>query len=653
QNEALRQAQHDLETVRTRYLDLFNLAPVGYLTLTKAGLIQEANITAANLLGVPKAQLPGTPLSQFIAPDRQDDYYAHRNKVSKREGRDACVVSLNRSDGSERFARLESIFAEDDQSGAGSWWMVITDVTEQKCADEQLRKLSTAMEHSPAMVLITDPKGTIDYVNPKFLEVTGYAIEEVIGRTPSLLASEGTARQRYEELMNTASTGREWHGELWNSKKDGTTFWVCASASPVRAPGGAITHYVLVQEDITVIKDYETQLLRQASYDAITELPNRFLAMDHLQRAAVSALRNRCRVGVLFIDLDHFKKINDTLGHAAGDQFLLLAGQRLCSCVRKEDTVARLGGDEFTVILPRIEHTADVEPVIHKILKAFSSPFALDGREAFVTASIGAAVFPDDGENPDLLMQNADIAMYRAKQRGRNTFRFFRPELNSHALARMGIESQLSHALERQELAVHYQPIVETSSGKIVGAEALLRWNNVEFGEVPPARFIPLAEETGLIVPIGRWMLNVACHERRKSFGRKVSPFRLSLNVSSRQFRDQGLVDDISEALARNDVPPHCLELEITEGLLMEDLPDTREILLALSRLGVRLSLDDFGIGYSSLSYLKRFPVNGLKIDKSFIHGLPTDPGDVSLVEAIIAMARSLRIQVTAEGVET
>jgi len=653
QNEELRQAQLDLETVRTRYLNLFNLAPVGYLTLSEKGLIQEANVAAADLLGVEKSRLPGTPLSRFVDPVQHATFYAHWHRVFDGNGRDTCEITLARDDGSERFAELESVFAPDGQLGAGQWWMVVTDITERKRADEQVRKLSTAVEHSPAMVLITDPNGEIEYVNPKFLNVTGYTIEEIVGKTPSLLASAGTARRQYEDLTNTASQGREWRGELQNTKKDGSPFWVYASISPVRASDGAITHYVLVQEDITVIKDYETQLLRQARFDAITSLPNRFLAMDHLQTAMASARRYRTKVGVLYIDLDHFKKINDTLGHAAGDQFLMLAAKRLSSCVREEDTVARLGGDEFTVILPKIKDIADTEPVIHKILKAFSSPFALGSREAFVTASIGAAAYPDDGEHPDVLMQNADIAMYRAKQRGRNTFRFFSPELNVHALERMGTEGQLSHALERQELAIHYQPVVETISGRIVGAEALLRWNNVELGEVPPSRFIPLAEETGLIVPIGRWMMNTACHEGRSALGRGHGAFRLSLNISSRQFRAEGLVRDIGQALARYDIPHHCLELEITEGLLMEDLPDTRKILHELGRLGVRLSVDDFGIGYSALSYLKRFPVNGLKIDKSFICGLPTDRGDVSLVEAIIAMARSLHIEVTAEGVET
>jgi diguanylate cyclase (GGDEF)-like protein/PAS domain S-box-containing protein len=653
QNEELRLAQLDLEAMRTRYLDLFNLAPVGYLTLTEKGIVQEANVAATDLLRVEKSRLPGNPLSKFIAPACQDAYYAHRFRIFNGEGRDACELTFKCGDGSECVAKLESIFARNGQKGTGCWWIVITDVTERNRADEQLRKLSTAVEHSPSMVLITNPEGTIEYANSKLLEVSGYTIEEVIGGTPSLLACERTARRRYKELNTAASKGREWRGELRNTKKDGTPYWVYASVSPVRAPDGAITHYVLVQEDITVIKDYETQLLRQASHDRISDLPNRFLAMDHLQSAASSARRYRHKVGVLFIDLDNFKKINDTMGHAAGDQFLLLAAQRLCSCVREEDTVARLGGDEFTVILPKIKNTADAEPVIHKILKAFSSPFVLEGREAFVTASIGVALFPDDGENPDVLMQNADIAMYRAKQCGRNTFRFFSADLNALALERMGIEGQLSHALERQELEAHYQPIIETRSGRIVGAEALLRWNNVELGDVTPAQFIHLAEETGLIVPIGRYMLNAACHERKNLLGRKFPEFRLSVNISSRQFRGQGLVRDIKEALTRNDIPPHCLELEITEGLLMEDLPDTRKILRELGQLGVRLSLDDFGIGYSSLGYLKRFPVNGLKIDKSFIHGLPMDRGDVSLVEAIIAMARSLHIDVTAEGVET
>jgi diguanylate cyclase (GGDEF)-like protein len=405
--------------------------------------------------------------------------------------------------------------------------------------------------------------------------------------------------------------------------------------------------------DITLRKEYEERLQRQANFDWITDLPNRVLALDRLNNAVIGARRHDRKVGLLYIDLDYFKKVNDTLGHAAGDQLLRQAAQRIVRCVREEDTVARLSGDEFTIVLPDINVAMDTETVANKILDAFTKPFDLDGQEAFVTASIGVTVCPDDGDDPSVLMQNADAAMYRAKEQGRNTYQFFTSELNARAVERVRIERHLRHALERDQLSVHYQPLIDLGTGRIVCAEALLRWQNPEIGQVTPDQFVALAEDTGLIVPIGEWVLQTACRQLSRWRIEGLPALCLSVNISSRQFRGKGLVNAVCQALKDNAISPRGLQLEITEGLLMDDLPETKEALHELQNIGVRLAVDDFGTGYSSLSYLKRFPVSALKIDKSFIRDIPADRGDATLVEAIVAMAHRLNLQVIGEGIET
>jgi len=385
----------------------------------------------------------------------------------------------------------------------------------------------------------------------------------------------------------------------------------------------------------------------------VTGLPNRVLALDRLEQALARGLRQSHKVGLLFIDLDRFKYVNDTLGHHTGDHILKEAGARIRRCLRAADTVARLGGDEFTVILPDLQLGIDVEPVAQKILESFGQPFHLGGREIFLTPSIGITIWPDDGDLPDELMRNADTAMYRAKEMGRNNFRFFTPELNERALARARMEHQIRHALERNEFELHYQPLVDLATGRIVRAEALLRWRNDELGQVSPEEFIPLAEEIGLITPIGEWVLRTACRQAMAWRREGLCPERISVNVSSRQFRGLSLFDTVVGILDETGMPPTGLELEITENLLMADIPEVIDGLHRLDDLGISLSVDDFGTGYSSLSYLRRFPVSVLKIDKSFVKDVATDSDNATLVEAIITMGRSLKLEIVAEGVET
>ncbi|MCG8509870.1 MAG: EAL domain-containing protein, partial [Rhodospirillales bacterium] len=529
----------------------------------------------------------------------------------------------------------------------------VADITDRKSMLENLKKLSTAVEQSPATVIITDVDGLIEYVNPKFVEVTGYRPEEVLGKNPKFLKSGRTKPEQYQELWKAITQGEEWRGEFQNRRKDGSIFWEFASISPIKASDGSVTHYLAVKEDITLRKEYEQRLVRQANFDEVTGLPNRFLAFDRLSQAFVRARRGNSKVALLFIDLDRFKRVNDTLGHPAGDVALRSAGRRISACLRAEDTVSRFGGDEFVVILAGVGSAHDARNVAEKIQHAFTQAIEIEETEVFISPSIGISLWPDDGDDPETLVRNADTALLRAKAAGRNTYSFFTQEMDERIRTQTLIENQLRPALDQNEFYLNFQPIVDIADSNIVRAEALLRWNNPKLGFVSPADFIPIAEEIGLIVPIGDWVMRTACQEAASWRSRDLHPFTLSVNVSTRQFRGTSLVEGVGKALRDSGFSPERLEIEITESLLMGDIPEVTRSLGKLKDLGVKLSVDDFGTGYSSLSYLRRFPVDIIKIDRSFVMEVLTDPDNATLVETIVNMAHSLKLQVIAEGVET
>ncbi len=567
------------------------------------------------------------------------------HRPDARPGR-GTAWSLETTDG--RWFRCRAYATRD-----GGRVLIQRDVSEDKRREDQLRTLSQAVEQSPVSVVVTDVAGRIEYVNPRFTQVTGYRPDEILGQNPRRLKSGRMSSTLYRRLWRTILAGREWRGELQNRKKSGELYWESASISPIRDADGTITHFIAVKEDITVRKEYEARLLRQAWYDELTGLPNRSLAADRLASALSRAERSGKVVAVLFLDLDHFKTVNDTLGHDAGDRLLIEAARRLTGNLRRSDTVARLSSDEFAVILPDLPSADHAEGAVRRIHELFREPFVIEGVELFVSASIGVALCPGDGRDATLLMKNADAAMHLCKARGRNDFRFFTPDLDDAAHERLTIAAHLRRALDRDELSLRYQPIVDVKTGRTVAVEALLRWQSPELGAVGPDRFVPLAEDTGLIVPIGTWVLATAAAEAARWSRRTAEPPRLAVNVSTRQFRDARFLESVLGALERSGLPPERLELEITETLLIEDAPSTLALLQNLEGRGIRVSIDDFGTGYSSLGYLKRYPVHTLKIDRGFVRDVTTDPGDSALVRAIVAMAHGLGLGVVGEGVET
>lgn len=537
-----------------------------------------------------------------------------------------------------------------------------SEVDQHKLTAGNLRTLSQAIEYSPVSVMITDLDANIEYVNPEFVRVTGYSAEEVIGLNPRFLGSGETPSQQYVSMWKALGEGNIWSGEIYNKKKNGDFYWESMTASPVKNVAGEKTHYLAIKEDITLRKDYEDRLLYQANYDKLTDLPNRSLAYDRLSQAIANAARANMNVAILYLDFDHFKNINDTLGHSAGDKFLVEMAHRLTACVRETDTVARLGGDEFLILLSEVgaeakESGAEYERFIKEktkeILGRVAQPCTIFNMEFSVTVSIGVAIFPRDGETPDILLRNSDTAMYRSKSKGRNKYEMFSPEMSDTVIKRVGIENRLRSAIENQKFSLKYQPLMDARSKKIVGAEALIRWHDDELGSVSPEIFIPLAEESGCIVEIGKWVLDTACRDIKQLQLEGNTDFYFAINLSSRQVKDKGFCDLIESMLSKYEIDGDCLELEITERLLMKDVPEVVAALNAFKEMNIRLSIDDFGTGYSSLSYLKRFPFDVLKIDQSFVRDIGNNADDTALCEAIISMSHSLGLSLIAEGVET
>ena len=532
---------------------------------------------------------------------------------------------------------------------------VARDNSQRKQAEASLRLAQRALEASGNGIAITDctqPDNPIVYVNPAFERITGYAEAEALGRNCRFLHGEDHHQPGTLLLRQAIEAGREARVVLRNYRKDGRLFWNELLVAPVRMEDGTITHFVGVQNDISEQKRSEENLLHLATHDSLTGLPNRSLLQDRLSQAVGQAGRSRHQVAVLFIDVDRFKNINDSLGHAIGDLLIMTVARRLRGALRMVDTVARVGGDEFVVVLTDISRETDIVQVLPNLINAVTQPVPANGHQLQVTASIGISVYPRDGDCVSTLLKNADTAMYQAKEAGRNAYRFYAQEMNAGALDRLRLENDLRNAIKGDEFLLHYQPQVNTESGCVVAAEALLRWRHPRHGVISPADFIPMAEETGLIVPIGEWVLRRVCAQMRTWREAGVPALKVAINLSPRQFRQPNMVTMFSQTLADYGLPANCLELEITEGCLMANPEEAASVLTELSALGFSLAVDDFGTGYSSLAYLKRFPLNALKIDRSFVMDIETNRDSAAIAAAVIALAHHLELKVVAEGVE-
>jgi diguanylate cyclase (GGDEF)-like protein/PAS domain S-box-containing protein len=520
-------------------------------------------------------------------------------------------------------------------------------------AMEQIRLLSQAVEQSPNGIVILNRQGLIEYVNTAFSAMCGFADRDVVGESFYHLLTQNSPSQRTQQMRRAFEIGGSWRGEVHTRRQDGSTIWLYLTLSPMRQHENDAEQFLIMLEDITMRKEYEQKLMRQASYDELTKLPNRLLAFDRISVALADSRRNHTRAALFFVDLDNFKNVNDTLGHFAGDALLIEAASRLQQCLRESTTLARFGGDEFLIVMPELESPQNAHIVAQRVLKALQAPFNIQGRELFVTASIGITLYPDDGENTQVLLQNADAAMYRSKDMGRNSYSFFTPEMNQQVSQRLGIETELRRAIANHEFHLVYQPVVTREDNRVVAVEALIRWQNKALGFVAPDKFIPIAEETGLIVPIGEWVLREAMRQVAHWNSRWAAGLRLAVNVSARQFQGEGMLPLLQKILQQTGLAATQLELEITERLVLSESGTSKEQLRDIHKLGIRLSVDDFGTGYSALSYLKRFPFEVLKIDRSFVRDITTDKDDASLAKAIIAMAHELGMRVIAEGVET
>lgn len=655
QNEELRQGKAELYATKELYFDLYELAPVGYFTLNEEGKILQANLTAATLLATPKSILLHHPINEFILYEDQDIAYLHRQKLLSTHKEQSCELRMTRGDGTQFWAQLDASLSKSTE-GMLMLHLVVNDITQRKQAQSDLSIAAIAFE-SQNGIIITDTQGVILRTNQAFTQITGYTAQEAIGQTVSMLKSERHNKPFYTRLWSVLNSQGHWQGEIWNKRKNGEIYAEFLTITAVHANGLGITHYVGNFSDITGNKEAEAAIHRLAYYDALTGLPNRRLLQDRIGQAIIASTRSGIYGAILFVDIDHFKILNDTRGHTVGDLLLVDVAKRLHANVRQSDTVGRQGGDEFVVLLDNLsteinEAATMAKQLGEKLREIMEKPFDLNGFEYLCKLSIGISLFQKEDTVEDLF-KHTDLALYQAKDAGRNTLRFFDPAMQEALNLRSALESELYQAIKQEQLHLYYQPQVD-EAGHAMSVEALIRWQHPQRGLVMPNDFIPLAEESGLILSIGHWVLETACAQLKKWENHPYTrTLQIAVNVSSRQFRQTDYVSQVEKVLKESRINPILLKLELTESLVLENIPDSIEKMHILKQLGITFSMDDFGTGFSSLSYLAQLPLSQLKIDKSFVDNIPGEKNDEMITRTIITMGLGLEMNVIAEGVET
>ncbi|MBI3560741.1 MAG: EAL domain-containing protein [Gammaproteobacteria bacterium] len=657
QNELLRQTHITLEESRDRYVNLYDFAPVGYITLSTEGLVIEANLAVASLLNVERSKLARHRFVSFIDPSQQERWnlgfsLLWQNRVEQKHHYE---LLLKRADGSVFDAQLQCVVINTAYNPSVVR-IAISDITQRKRAEEERRIAAIAFESQEGM-MVTNAEGVIISVNQAFTILTGYSAIEAVSKTPALLRSHRHDKAFYQTMWQSLKLTHYWQGEVWNRRKNGEDYAAWLTITAVTTPEGCVTHYVGAFSDTTQQSEAAAEIHRLAYYDPLTHLPNRRLLQDRLSQALTASHRSGIYGAILFLDLDNFKILNDTRGHHIGDVLLQQVSQRLRLSLREGDTVARLGGDEFVMIVEHLNTDAAKAALLakrigEKLIISIAHPFVLAGIEFHCTTSIGICMFCTQ-DTVETLLQHADLALYKGKSEGRNVVRFYDPSMQATIDARSKLENELYHALEREQFRLYFQPQLDRRQ-RVIGAEALLRWQHPQRGLVNADDFISLAEQTGLILPIGRWVLESACAQLNSwSHHEHTRDLLLSVNISARQFSQTDFVDQVQCLLARSAADPGHLIFELTESLLMENVNDTIQKMQALKNLGIHFSIDDFGTGFSSFSYLTRLLLDQLKVDKSFVTNLPDHNAAAIVVTAITTMAKSLGLSVLAEGVET
>jgi diguanylate cyclase (GGDEF)-like protein/PAS domain S-box-containing protein len=660
-----RQAEKQLRTADERLkITIDSVQDYAILSLDRDGRIDSWNGGAARLFLFDQTEILGKDMDiLFPSEDRERGVLADRRREAIQTGRSESSTWFVRKDGSRFFGNDVLAAIRDEKGYVGGFSEIIRDVTDRKALEEALfaekERAQVTLNSIGEAVLTTDLSGRVTYLNPVAERMTGWSCGEAAGRPLAEVfdiidgETRETAQNRVELAVRLSKTV-SLPSNCILVRRDGFESPIADSAAPIHDREGQTTGAVIVFHDVSAERAMSLRLSHLAQYDVLTDLPNRTLLDDRLTQAIASARRRGTGLAVLFVDLDRFKHVNDSFGHAIGDVLLQSVAQRLQACVRLSDTVSRLGGDEFVIVLSELDQVQDAAIAACKVLTALAVPHSVGGQDLDLTVSIGVSAFPSDGQDAETLIKNADTAMYHAKENGRNSYHFFEKDMNVRAVKLQAVEGSLRHALERQEFVLHYQPKINLETGAIAGAEALIRWLHPDRGLVPPAQFVPIAEDSGLILPIGQWILREACRQARAWLDAGLGPMPVAVNISTVEFRSKNFLEGIRAILLETGLEPPFLELELTESVLMQHPESTASVLRALKSIGVRLAVDDFGTGYSSLSYLRRFPIDVLKIDQSFLHDIARpETKDAAIVSAVITMGKNLKHRVIVEGVET